>query len=439
MQVRLLSPGVAIRFHDTEPVFSLRVYGVLNRCCSSSPFSGYPVGDDVDDTLAGAALEESMSLPSGLVLNGRAPRATRKTLRRIGTADARILRFFKPPPPSNSTCKCLQATPCTANPSPLHPPASLEHPASLLVEVSTGASPPSLAIISPILRALPFPIVHNLADSPYFSPSNSSFEPDLQGLARQHLPRPPHPSTRTTRATNTAPRRCPRLPARIQSGVRRRSYTRRNIHLQSYSGLRWRAGYMHETRRGGSLRSVCGSRHDGRMSDSARSSPMLVLGIGVAWRGHAKKKWWRAFSHTGDLGENSCKSARARCGALRAEMPVWARGVNLLRSVGTEIAPSLRCTSAHHHACRPSRPRCGARICGRKWANAVSAEYALDFVAPSTHEFLPAPCFVLPAHEQISEYSTCIQNLRTPQMIRLSCVDNRSAGDLRGPEIIRES
>ncbi|KAJ7430658.1 hypothetical protein B0H11DRAFT_2263140 [Mycena galericulata] len=258
MQVRLLSPGVAIRFHDTEPVFSLRVYGVPNRCCSSSPFSGYPVGDDVDDTLAGAALEESMSLPSGLVLNGRAlalytprahrlvdastpytyylythtylqPRATRKTLRRIGTADARILRFFKPPPPSNSSAAggdtaarhhpggprrarrdC--ATPCTANPFPLHLPASLEHPASLLVEVSTGASPPSLAIISPILRALPFPIVHNLADSPYSSPSNSSFEPDLQGLARQHLPRPPHPSTRTTRATNTAPRRCPRLP-----------------------------------------------------------------------------------------------------------------------------------------------------------------------------------------------------------------------------------
>ncbi|KAJ7454271.1 hypothetical protein B0H11DRAFT_1926484 [Mycena galericulata] len=58
------------------------------------------------------------------------------------------------------------------------------HPsAARSLEVSTGAPPPSLTIISPTPRAFTFPIAHNLADSPYSSPSNSPFEPDLRALA----------------------------------------------------------------------------------------------------------------------------------------------------------------------------------------------------------------------------------------------------------------
>ncbi|KAJ6578472.1 hypothetical protein B0H19DRAFT_1062954 [Mycena capillaripes] len=56
------------------------------------------------------------------------------------------------------------------------------HPARSL-EVSTAAPPPSLTIISPTPRAFTFPIAHNLSDSPYSSPSNSPFEPDLRALA----------------------------------------------------------------------------------------------------------------------------------------------------------------------------------------------------------------------------------------------------------------
>ncbi|KAJ7028218.1 hypothetical protein C8F04DRAFT_1399046 [Mycena alexandri] len=56
------------------------------------------------------------------------------------------------------------------------------HSAARTLEVSTVA-PPSLTIISPTPRAFTFPASHNLADSPYSSPSNSPFEPDLRGLA----------------------------------------------------------------------------------------------------------------------------------------------------------------------------------------------------------------------------------------------------------------
>ncbi|KAJ7127398.1 hypothetical protein C8R43DRAFT_698606 [Mycena crocata] len=57
------------------------------------------------------------------------------------------------------------------------------HPAVRSLEVSTTAPPPSLTIISPTPRAFTFPIAHNLSDSPYSSPSNSPFEPDLRALA----------------------------------------------------------------------------------------------------------------------------------------------------------------------------------------------------------------------------------------------------------------
>ncbi|KAJ7156248.1 hypothetical protein C8R46DRAFT_1294851 [Mycena filopes] len=56
------------------------------------------------------------------------------------------------------------------------------HSAARALEVSTVA-PPSLTIISPTPRAFTFPVRHNLADSPYSSPSNSPFEPDLRALA----------------------------------------------------------------------------------------------------------------------------------------------------------------------------------------------------------------------------------------------------------------
>ncbi|KAJ7062647.1 hypothetical protein C8F01DRAFT_1251457 [Mycena amicta] len=51
---------------------------------------------------------------------------------------------------------------------------------------SSHPQPPplSISIISPTPRtaAFSFPVTHNLADSPYSSPSNSPFEPDLRGL-----------------------------------------------------------------------------------------------------------------------------------------------------------------------------------------------------------------------------------------------------------------
>ncbi|KAJ6614020.1 hypothetical protein B0H10DRAFT_186470 [Mycena sp. CBHHK59/15] len=57
------------------------------------------------------------------------------------------------------------------------------HPAGRSLEVSTAPPPPTLTIISPTPRAFTFPIAHNLSDSPYSSPGNSPFEPDLRALA----------------------------------------------------------------------------------------------------------------------------------------------------------------------------------------------------------------------------------------------------------------
>ncbi|KAJ7213630.1 hypothetical protein GGX14DRAFT_619248 [Mycena pura] len=51
------------------------------------------------------------------------------------------------------------------------------------LQVNTAPPPPALAIISPTPRAFTFPLAHNLADSPFSSPSNSPFEPDLSVLA----------------------------------------------------------------------------------------------------------------------------------------------------------------------------------------------------------------------------------------------------------------
>lgn len=54
---------------------------------------------------------------------------------------------------------------------------------TIALEVNTDApQPPTLAIISPTPRAFTFPTSHNLADSPYSSPSHSPFEPDLRSL-----------------------------------------------------------------------------------------------------------------------------------------------------------------------------------------------------------------------------------------------------------------
>ncbi|KXN82306.1 Repressor ROX1 [Leucoagaricus sp. SymC.cos] len=51
------------------------------------------------------------------------------------------------------------------------------------LEVTTDTpQPPTLAIISPTPRAFTFPSVHNLADSPYSSPSHSPFDPDQLNL-----------------------------------------------------------------------------------------------------------------------------------------------------------------------------------------------------------------------------------------------------------------
>lgn len=63
------------------------------------------------------------------------------------------------------------------------------------LEVTTDApQPPTLTIISPTPRAFTFPSAHNLNDSsPYSSPSNSPFEPDLRPLALSSCTTPPPP------------------------------------------------------------------------------------------------------------------------------------------------------------------------------------------------------------------------------------------------------
>ncbi|KAJ7217510.1 hypothetical protein C8J57DRAFT_1254938 [Mycena rebaudengoi] len=52
---------------------------------------------------------------------------------------------------------------------------------------SCSSDPPTLSIIAPTPRAFTFPVEHNLADSPYASPTNSPFEPDLRQLVLEPL------------------------------------------------------------------------------------------------------------------------------------------------------------------------------------------------------------------------------------------------------------
>ncbi|KAF5356885.1 hypothetical protein D9756_006832 [Leucocoprinus leucothites] len=74
------------------------------------------------------------------------------------------------------------------------------------LEVTTDApQPPTLAIISPTPRAFTFPSSHNLADSPYSSPSHSPFEPDqldLRSLTSQ-CTLAPHLTTSPTQFQRT--------------------------------------------------------------------------------------------------------------------------------------------------------------------------------------------------------------------------------------------
>ncbi|KAG6827398.1 hypothetical protein H0H92_011949 [Tricholoma furcatifolium] len=77
------------------------------------------------------------------------------------------------------------------------------------LEVSTDApqAPPTLTIISPTPRAFTFPITHNLADSPYSSPSNSPFEPDLRSLVVSSTPPPLRTLTPDNNASLSSHRR----------------------------------------------------------------------------------------------------------------------------------------------------------------------------------------------------------------------------------------
>lgn len=62
------------------------------------------------------------------------------------------------------------------------------------LEVTTDVpQPPALNIVSPTPRAFTFPITHNLSDSPFTSPSNSPFEPDLYPLTLQCTTSSPPP------------------------------------------------------------------------------------------------------------------------------------------------------------------------------------------------------------------------------------------------------
>ncbi|KAJ7652414.1 hypothetical protein DFH06DRAFT_1048457, partial [Mycena polygramma] len=54
------------------------------------------------------------------------------------------------------------------------------HPPVRSLDVGNAPSTPSLKIVSPTPRTFTFPTSHNLADSPYSSPSNSPFESDLR-------------------------------------------------------------------------------------------------------------------------------------------------------------------------------------------------------------------------------------------------------------------
>ncbi|KAJ7613238.1 hypothetical protein FB45DRAFT_274420 [Roridomyces roridus] len=86
------------------------------------------------------------------------------------------------------------------------------HPAVRSLEVNTSVPPPSLTIISPTPRAFTFPISHNLADSPYSSPSNSPFEPDLRALDLS--------SSSTTPSSSVDDQCCPRTPPPLSAYTR---------------------------------------------------------------------------------------------------------------------------------------------------------------------------------------------------------------------------
>ncbi|KAJ3841246.1 hypothetical protein F5878DRAFT_658664 [Lentinula raphanica] len=78
------------------------------------------------------------------------------------------------------------------------------------LEVTTDApQPPTLTIVSPTPRAFTFPISHNLSDSPYSTPSNSPFEPDLNSLAISSasscITPPPRTFSPTSSLTSVSP------------------------------------------------------------------------------------------------------------------------------------------------------------------------------------------------------------------------------------------
>ncbi|KAF8872695.1 hypothetical protein BD779DRAFT_1477413 [Infundibulicybe gibba] len=76
-----------------------------------------------------------------------------------------------------------------------------------LTVTTNELQPPTLAIISPTPRAFTFPISHNLADSPYSSPSSSPFDPDRTTLPPRTLTpelAPQPPSHRRRKSTSAA-------------------------------------------------------------------------------------------------------------------------------------------------------------------------------------------------------------------------------------------
>jgi len=77
---------------------------------------------------------------------------------------------------------------------------------STALEVTTDApQPPSLNIVSPTPRAFTFPTTHNLSDSPYSSPCNSPFEPDLLSLSSQCTPSSSSTSPSESFSSSTIP------------------------------------------------------------------------------------------------------------------------------------------------------------------------------------------------------------------------------------------
>lgn len=106
---------------------------------------------------------------------------------------------------------------------------SYNSPLSLALDVTTDAPQlPELAIVSPTPRSFTFP--HNLADSPYSSPSSSPFEPDLRSLPAQHCilatssatPPPPFAHLRSESPPRPASPASPSSHKRRKSDVERR-------------------------------------------------------------------------------------------------------------------------------------------------------------------------------------------------------------------------